>query len=172
MLQRDVPHAVRSRGCGQDRALSEVEGFFSTVTMDDVQPYNTIFSLYDALTLGQPSHFATINASTLIGELYPSHGGNSEATQVNFVAAVPLGGGGAAQQEPQHQLWRVDRISGHVSRVPFPLGANRSQAVRGLFVVPAGAAGGAAEKGDDGSTGPDVCRVICPRLYTERSGHE
>jgi hypothetical protein len=124
----------------------EVDGFFSTVTMDDVQPYNTIFSLYDALTLGQPSHFATINASTLVGELYTSHGGNSEATQVNFVAAVPLGGGGAAQQEPQQQLWRVDRISGHVSRVPFPLGANRSQAVRGLFVVPASAAGGAAEK--------------------------
>ncbi len=43
--------------------FTENKGFFIVAAMDDVTPYNTIFSLYDALTISSLRHFATVNST-------------------------------------------------------------------------------------------------------------
>jgi len=110
--------------------MEENTGFFTYMSAYDIQPYNTRFSLYDALKLDDPKHFATINNINTTGAVWmtPNWGVNT-VQSVIYVAAE-------AYDVPT-RLYRVQRITGEVRELAFPPLKNSSMRMSALFVDPA-----------------------------------
>jgi len=114
--------------------LEENAGFFTSMSMDDVEPFNTVFSLYDALSLASPSHIATINnGKTTCGLWMAQNWGINAVQQVIYVAAQPC----EFDHGATARFYRVSRISGAVEELNFPPIKNASLGVSALFVDPA-----------------------------------
>lgn len=109
--------------------IEEVKGFFMAIVPENVQPYNTLFSVYDLFSFGAPDHFATVNTTSLFSNLYmTTDWGISTFLRVVYAAAISFEGSTA--------LYRVQRITGTVREISFPLGSNASLSLNGIFVNP------------------------------------
>mmetsp|Transcript_17191 Transcript_17191/g.28809 ORF Transcript_17191/g.28809 Transcript_17191/m.28809 type:complete len:338 (+) Transcript_17191:101-1114(+) len=95
----------------------ETQGFWTSIAADNVQPANTIFSLYDGLDIGSPQHFATINASRVIGSSHLAHnrrpGGATAATSLVYFSLRPFTG--------TQRLYKMRRDNAHVEELPWSL---------------------------------------------------
>jgi len=110
--------------------MEENAGFFTYLSADDVEPFNTVFSLYDALNLDAPQHFATINNVNTTGALWMTlNWGANTVQSVIYVAAEAFGA--------PTRLYRVQRISGEVRELNFPYLPSPSMGMSALFVDPA-----------------------------------
>lgn len=112
--------------------FDEVEGFFSLAQVDDVQPYNTKFSLYDAMTLTDPQHFAVVDAGKTL--MYVNLAQNyhiNTVSEVDYVATQAFDGNSS--------IFRVQRITGEVTKVTFPQESDPSLQIHDIFAKPSAA---------------------------------
>lgn len=129
--------------------MEENKGFFTYLSADDIEPSNTVFSLYDALSLSNPTHFASINTKNTTGALWMTQNwGVNNVQQVIYVAASIYSVGS--------KLYRVQRISGEVRELDFPPFKNSSMGMEALFV-------------DPGASGEKLLVLLTAESYTHYS---